>query len=149
MGLALGCLFVPLTTISMDPIPNESMGNATSLFNLVRNLGGSIGIAAVSTIQTRREQVDVHQLGAHVSRGNRLAVSMFDALRGYFLSKGSGPADATRQAHGALFAMVQHEASMMSYNTTFRILAFLFLAMIPFVFLLKRPRMKKGPVGAH
>jgi hypothetical protein len=45
--------------------------------------------------------------------------------------------------------MVQHEASMMSYNTTFRILAFLFLTMIPFVFLLKRPRMKKGPVSAH
>ncbi|MGH9572813.1 MAG: DHA2 family efflux MFS transporter permease subunit [Candidatus Acidiferrales bacterium] len=149
MGLALGCLFVPLTTISMDPIPNESMGNATSLFNLVRNLGGSIGIAAVSTIQTRREQVDVHQLGAHVSRGNRLASHMFDTLRGYFLSKGSGPTGATEQARGALFAMVQHEASMMSYNTTFRILAFLFLAMIPFVFLLKRPRMKKGPVSAH
>ena len=149
MGLALGMLFVPLTTISMDPIPNEAMGNATSLFNLVRNLGGSIGIAAVSTIQTRREQVNVNVLGAHVGAGNRLASSMFNSLRRYFLSQGSGPTEATRQARAAIFGMVQHEASMMSYNTTFRILAILFLIMVPFLFLLKRPRMKKGPVSAH
>lgn len=147
MGLALGMLFVPLTTVSMDPIPNESMGNATSLFNLVRNLGGSIGIAAVSTIQTRREQVDVNVLGAHVRHGSPLATSMLNALHGHFLSQGSGR--AAEQARMALFAMVEHEASMMSYNTTFRILAFLFLAMLPFVFLLKKPRMKKGPVAAH
>src|ERR1700676_3645100 len=53
MGLSLGLIFVPLTTISMAPIRKENMGNATSLFNLVRNLGGSIGISAVSTMQTR------------------------------------------------------------------------------------------------
>jgi DHA2 family multidrug resistance protein len=149
MGLALGMLFVPLTTVSMDPISNEHMGNATSLFNLVRNLGGSIGIAAVSTIQTRREQFDVNVLGAHVTHGSRLATSMMNTLRSYFLSHGSGPVVATNQARGALFAMVEHEASMMSYNTTFRILAYLFLAMIPFLFLMKRPSMKKGPVSAH
>ena len=149
MGLALGMLFVPLTTVTMDPIPVEHMGNATSLFNLVRNLGGSIGIAAVSTIQTRREQFDVNVLGAHVTHGSRLAGSLMNMLRGYFLSQGSGPVMATNQARGALLAMVEHEASMMSYNTTFRILAFLFLAMLPFLFLMKRPSMKKGPISAH
>ena len=46
-------LFVPLTTISMDPIPRERMGNATSLFNLMRNIGGSIGIAVTGTILAR------------------------------------------------------------------------------------------------
>jgi DHA2 family multidrug resistance protein len=43
-------LFVPLTTISMDPIPRERMGNATSLFSLMRNIGGSIGIAVTGTM---------------------------------------------------------------------------------------------------
>src|SRR5579883_1429930 len=56
MGLALGLLFVPLTTISMDPIPKEQMGNATSLFNLVRNIGGGFGISIVNSIQTRLQQ---------------------------------------------------------------------------------------------
>ena len=55
-GLGLSALFVPLTTISMDPIPRERMGNATSLFNLMRNLGGSIGIATTGTLLARKQQ---------------------------------------------------------------------------------------------
>ncbi len=56
-GLGLSMLFVPLTTISMDPIPRERMGNATSLFNLMRNIGGSIGIAVTGTMLARQQQV--------------------------------------------------------------------------------------------
>src|ERR1700674_5457008 len=55
-GLGVSMVFVPLTTISMDPIPRERMGNATSLFNLMRNLGGGIGIAATATMLARRSQ---------------------------------------------------------------------------------------------
>src|SRR5690242_20095162 len=66
-GAALAMLFVPLTTASMDPIPKEEMGNATSLFNLMRNLGGGFGIAAATTFLFRRQQFHTHQLGEHVS----------------------------------------------------------------------------------
>jgi len=149
MGIALGMLFVPLTTVSMDPIPNESMGNATSLFNLVRNLGGSIGISAVDTIQARRLQVDINVLGAHVAPTNPSARTMFNMLQQYFASQGSGPVMAMRQARDALFAMVEQQATMISYNTTFRILAILFLVMAPFILLMKRPTKKRGPVAAH
>jgi len=149
MGIALGMLFVPLTTVSMDPIPNESMGNATSLFNLVRNLGGSIGISAVDTIQARRLQVDINVLGAHVAPTNPSARTMFNMLQQYFASQGSGPVMAMRQARDALFAMVEQQATMISYNTTFRILAILFLLMAPFILLMKRPTKKRGPVAAH
>jgi len=149
MGIALGMLFVPLTTVSMDPIPNESMGNATSLFNLVRNLGGSIGIAAVDTIQARRLQVDINILGSHVSSTNPSARTMMNLLREYFASHGSGPVMAMRQARDAVFAMVEQQASMISYDTTFRILAILFLVMAPFILLMKRPAKRRGPVGAH
>ena len=67
-GLALSALFVPLTTISMDPIPRERMGNATSLFNLMRNLGGSIGIATTGTLLARKQQEYFNVFGAHVER---------------------------------------------------------------------------------
>ena len=50
----MSLLFVPLTTVSMDPIPRERMGNATSLFNLMRNIGGSIGIAVTGTMLARQ-----------------------------------------------------------------------------------------------
>ena len=149
MGLSLGMLFVPLTTITMDPISNEAMGNATSLFNLVRNLGGSIGIAAVSTIQTRREQTDINILGAHVNPHNPGAAAMMGALRHYFVAQGSDVVTAVRQAHAAMFGMVQQQASMIAYNTAFRILGIMFLGMIPFVLLMKRPKKKGGSVAAH
>jgi MFS transporter, DHA2 family, multidrug resistance protein len=149
MGLSLGMLFVPLTTITMDPIPNDGMGNATSLFNLVRNLGGSIGIAAVSTIQTRRAQMDVNVLGADVNYHNVHAMMMLNSLRQYFVGLGADPVTAMRRAQGAIFGMVEQQASMISYNSTFRILGFLFLGMLPFVLLMNRPRKRGAPPAAH
>ena len=149
MGLALGMLFVPLTTISMDPIPNESMGNATSLFNLVRNLGGSIGIAAVNTIQTRREQADINVLGANVRHSDPSLMHMLNGLRQSFISQGAGPVVATQRAYASIYGMVEQQASMLAYNTTFRILGIMFLGMIPFLLLMKRPAKKGGSVPAH
>ena len=66
-GSAMALLFVPLTTVTMDSIKPERMGNATSLFNLMRNLGGSIGIAATGTMLARRSQANTAILGSHVS----------------------------------------------------------------------------------
>ncbi len=148
MGLALGLIFVPLTTVSMDPIPKEGMGNATSLFNLVRNLGGSIGISTVNTIQVRQAQADMHLLGAHVNPYNPAAGVMLRGMQQVFITHGSDPTDALHQAQGAIFGMVQQQAAMMAYNTAFEILGATFLVMIPFIFLLQRPK-SKGPVMAH
>ena len=70
-GAALGFVFVPLTTITNGGIPNERMGNATSLFNLMRNIGASIGIAMVETVQFRNQQKHINTLGAHVYPAER------------------------------------------------------------------------------
>ena len=67
-GVGMSLLFVPLTTISMDAIPREKMGNATSLFNLMRNIGGSIGIAMTGTLLARHGQSTTTTLGANVTR---------------------------------------------------------------------------------
>ncbi len=69
-GLALGLLFVPLTTITMDSIPRENMGNATSIFNLMRNIGGSMGIAAATTLLARHRQEHSSNLASHVDAFN-------------------------------------------------------------------------------
>ncbi|HWF38376.1 MAG TPA: DHA2 family efflux MFS transporter permease subunit [Candidatus Acidoferrales bacterium] len=149
MGLALGMLFVPLTTITMDPIPNESMGNATSLFNLVRNVGGSIGIAAVTTIQTRRQQADIDILGSKVTAGNLSTRHLLNLFHGLFSSQGIGPKESMKMAYATLFQMVERQASIISYDTTFRLLGILFLGMIPFLILMKRPAKKSGPAAMH
>ena len=80
-GLGLSALFVPLTTISMDPIPRERMGNATSLFNLMRNLGGSIGIATTGSLLARKQQAYINVFGANVDAYSPAAQRAFESAR--------------------------------------------------------------------
>jgi DHA2 family multidrug resistance protein len=149
MGLSLGLIFVPLTTISMSPIKKENMGNATSLFNLVRNLGGSIGISAVSTMQTRFQQRNINQLGEHVNPFSIAARQTMHAMQGMFMATGSDIATAAHQARAAMFGMVERQASMIAYNSIFLILAALFALMLPFILLMRRPEAKGGPTAMH
>lgn len=149
MGLALGLIFVPLTTISMAPIRKENMGNATSLFNLVRNLGGSIGISAVSTMQTRFQQRNINELGSHVTPYSASARNMMHMMQGMFRSAGSDAVTAAHQARAAMFGMIEQQASMLAYNSIFLILAGLFVLMLPFILLMHRPQAKGGPMSMH
>ena len=147
-GLALALLFVPLTTVTMDPIRREEMGNATSLFNLMRNLGGSMGIAGATTLLARHEQVHINRLGANVNIYSPQAQAAINQLRGAFLGHGSDPATATNQAYGALFGQVQQQASMLSFIDVFHLLGVVFLLVIPALLIMKRPR-RAGPVAMH
>src|SRR5690242_1634823 len=88
-GVGMSLLFVPLTTVSMDPIPRERMGNATSLFNLMRNIGGSIGIAATGTMLARNSQSQLTLLGANVTPYSTTAQSMFERMRAGFIASGA------------------------------------------------------------
>ena len=90
-GLGLGLIFVPLTTISMGRVPRESMGNATSLFNLMRNLGGAVGIAVIAMLNTRYQQKYINILGSHVVQGDPATGRWVGSLRSVFLGSGSGP----------------------------------------------------------
>ncbi|HUI85491.1 MAG TPA: DHA2 family efflux MFS transporter permease subunit [Candidatus Binatia bacterium] len=148
-GAALGFVFVPLTTITNNPIPNERMGNATSIFNLMRNIGASIGIAMVETVQFRKQQTHINILGEHVSPGSVTAQQMFQGMKSHFMSQGSSAAMATQQAYESIWAMVQRQAAMLAYNDTFLFLALIFVAMIPLLFLLRKPRAKAGAVMMH
>ena len=101
-GFGLSMVFVPLTTISMNPVPREAMGNATSLFNLMRNLGGSVGIAVVAMMNTRFQQKYTAILGEHVrQRKRRSRNRWFGSLRSMFLSTGSGPGLADQRAYAS------------------------------------------------
>jgi MFS transporter, DHA2 family, multidrug resistance protein len=148
-GLALSLMFVPLTTITMDPIPLEGMGNATSIFNLMRNVGGSMGIASVTTFVARRSQMHINILGAHVTPVSPLAQPMIDRLRQAFILAGSDPVTATRQAYAAVFGMVQAQSAMLSFVEAFAVLGVIFLFVAPLIFLLRRPRGGHGPVAGH
>ncbi|HEY7406170.1 MAG TPA: DHA2 family efflux MFS transporter permease subunit [Candidatus Angelobacter sp.] len=147
-GTSMGLLFVPLTTITNGPIPKEQMGNATSLFNLMRNIGASIGIASVTTISARHAQSHMNDLSAHVNIYNPAAQSAMQAMKQAFMARGMDAVTAMQQAMASLFAMVERQASMMAYADTFFLLAVMFLVGLPLIFLMKKPPKGGGPAGA-
>jgi DHA2 family multidrug resistance protein len=147
-GFGLSALFVPLTTISMDPIPRERMGNATSLFNLMRNLGGSIGIAVTGTMLARKTQVYTNILGSHVDQYSPDARNMMETMRQGFINAGSDAVTATDRAYHAVFGLVVRQATMVSFVELFRLLGVIFLLLLPLVLLMRRPR-GRAAAGAH
>ncbi|HEY7791908.1 MAG TPA: DHA2 family efflux MFS transporter permease subunit [Vicinamibacterales bacterium] len=148
-GVGMAFVFVPLTTITMDPIPKERMGNATSLFNVMRNIGGSIGIATASTLLARREQVHTNIMTAHVTQYGPASSSMLDRLQAGFVAAGSDPVTAMHRAQAALFGMVQRQAAMMSFIEIFWWFGLFFFAVLPLIFLMRRPQTKAGSMAAH
>jgi DHA2 family multidrug resistance protein len=148
-GVGMSMLFVPLTTVTMDPIPRERMGNATSLFNLMRNIGGSIGIAATGTMLARRQQTTLTLLGSNVTPYSSTSQTMFERMRQGFIAAGADVVTATERAYAALFGMVQRQATMVSFVSIFQLLGILFLLLIPLILLMKRPRQGGAPVAAH
>src|SRR6185295_4891781 len=101
-GASLGLVFVPLTTVTNDPIPRERMGSATSIFNLMRNIGASMGISAVTTMQFRQTQAHINVLGEHVSSTSSTAQRTIAGLEQVFIARGADPVTAAHQAHGAV-----------------------------------------------
>ena len=148
-GISLALLFVPLTTITMGPIPKEQMGNATSMFNLMRNLGGSVGIASTTTLIARHQQMHLNDLTQRVSVYNPQAQQMLNNLKGMFQSRGSGPVRATGQSYQALWGMIQQQAAILAYIDVFIILAAVFLAILPLLLIMKKPPKSAGPVAMH
>ncbi len=148
-GVAMGFLFVPLTTVTHDPIPKEQMGNATSIFNLLRNIGGSIGISYVVTMTARQTQRNTNVLGAHINPLNPSAQQMIESARNMFMSKGADFYTASNQAYAAVFGMIQQQATMLSFVKAFRFLGIMFLLVIPLILIMKKPRHQGGSVAMH
>jgi len=135
-GLASGITFVPLAAITMATLPREEIGNATGVFNLMRNIGGSAGIALITTFIARGAQR--HQallLGR---------LTPFDPAYQQWLSGGEaalaarGAVQPTEQALGVLYGTLLQQSSFAAFIDNFRLLGFLCLACIPAVFVMRR-----------
>jgi DHA2 family multidrug resistance protein len=148
-GMSLGLIFVPLTTISMDPIPKETMGNATSLFNLMRNIGGSVGIALSTTMLSRRAQANIASLGSHVTIYDAKSMAMLEGLRSSLVAHGMDVATATKQAQAMVLGLVARQATMLAFVGVFRLLAIIFILMLPLLLLMRPPRHRRAGAALH
>jgi len=139
-GFGGGFVFVPLTTLAMGRLRKQEMGNAAGIYNLVRNIGGSVGIAGLTANLVRGAQIHQSYMSANLTASNPAASNAVQGLASRFQAGGADAVLAHRQALGAVYGSLQQQAAVLAYADNFRLLGYLALACIPLAFLLKRPR---------
>lgn len=143
-GFANGFLFVPLTTITMKTLPNELMGAGTGLYNLLRNLGGSLGISMVTTLLTRGAQAHQNMLVGNLIGSNPVYRNRLQALGGFFAMH-AGQANGSHMARGLMYNNMVQQSTLASYIDVFRLLAYLSLLCIPFLLFFRNVEVRKRP----
>ncbi|MGP8245948.1 MAG: DHA2 family efflux MFS transporter permease subunit [Bryobacteraceae bacterium] len=147
-GVGMAFVFVPLTTLTMDPIPTAETGYATSLYSVMRNIGSSVGISFVTTFVARRSQFHQAILAAHITPYSQQVRQFLAQADGVFFRGGSDQT-AGRQGLALLYRTVQQQAALLSFVEAFRVMGFLFLAIVPLVLLMRRARQARPAAGAH
>ena len=148
-GVAISFIFVPLTTITMSQLSQQQIGNASGLYNLTRNLGGSIGIAYVTTMLARGAQIHQSLMVSHLTPYDRPFVRQLAAARQALLPH-TDPVTATTQAYAAVYGILDQQSHLWAFVDNFYLFGLLALAGLPMLLLLqkvKRPAAK--PPAAH
>lgn len=138
LGVGLAMIFVPLTTVTLARIPKEEMGNATGIFNLLRNIGGSVGIALAATALSRLAQFYHLVLAERITPTSPLLQLRIAEITNELVSRGVDPVTARTQAEAAIYGIMNRQAGVLAYNQIFWLVGIMFLAVIPLLFLLKR-----------
>ena len=136
-GIAISFIFVPLTTATMSQLHQQQLGNATGLYNLMRNLGGSIGIAFVTTMLARGAQAHQALMVGHLAPDNP-AFRQQLAAANKLLVHHADPVTASRQAYNAVYSLLDQQAHLWAFVDNFFIFGAMALVAMPLIFLFKR-----------
>jgi DHA2 family multidrug resistance protein len=139
-GLGVGLIFVPLNAVGLATIPRASMGNATALLNVVRNLGGGMGVAVVSTLLSRRAQEHQATLISHVNPFDPETVARLSAWADHFGRRGADSFTAERRAMASVYLEVTRQAQVLAFADDFWMLFVLFCGTLFLLPLLSRVR---------
>ncbi|MFA7235274.1 MAG: DHA2 family efflux MFS transporter permease subunit [Phycisphaeraceae bacterium] len=142
-GFATGLIFVPMTTIAMGTLRNEEIGNATSLYNLLRNIGAGIGIAMMTTFLARGAQTHQAAMVSHMTVYDPAYQQQLQTIHSA-LTPISGSYAAGLQAQSVMGAQLLRQATLWSYVDNFRAMAFISLACILGIFFLRSSRANKN-----
>ena len=155
-GFGLSFVFVPISTAAYGTLRNEQIGNASGLFNLMRNVGGSIGISIATTMLTRRSALHQTEIlntapggvagqgGVAVGPASSAYQGAQAALSGYF-----GHANVAAAANGTLYQQLTRQAMAWAFVDVFRWLSLLCFFCVVVVWFFKKVKPGKGPAGAH
>jgi MFS transporter, DHA2 family, multidrug resistance protein len=146
-SLGLAFLFVPISTVAFARIPKERTNYATGLFNLARNIGGSSGIATITTLLSRRAQYHQNVLVSHMTPYDPAYQNALANTAAALHAGGVSTPDAAVKAQGMLYGTLLKQSSMLAFSDAFWIMGMLFLAIIPLMFFLKKTSPAQGPIA--
>jgi MFS transporter, DHA2 family, multidrug resistance protein len=147
VGQALA--FAPLSAVATAGIEAQNAGSASALFNMMRNLGGAVGIAILQTFLTKREQYHSNVLSQSISTLEQATRDRIDQLTQYFINHGvADHAEAVHRAVIAIGRIVQKQAFILAFSDTFYLLGIALIVALAAALLLKKPNQLAGG-GAH
>ncbi len=147
-GFALSFVFVPITTQSYGTLRNEQIGNASGIFNLIRNIGGSIGISVAQTLLTRRSDIHQSEMTNYVSRTQIWLRQETNSLN-RLLGQARNPTNAMHSSQGILYRELGQQALLWAFVDVFRWIALLCFSCIALVWLFRKVSHGKAPAGVH
>jgi DHA2 family multidrug resistance protein len=153
-GFAAGFIYVPMSTLTLATIRRDKLVNATACYSMMRNVGGSIGIAVVTTLLAQRSQVHQSTLVSHITSFDDETRARLAQYTSYFMSQGSDWFTAQRRAVAMIYRHTVTQAQLLAYVDDFWLLAMMFVAVPFFLPLMRRIRLEKptggaGPEKAH
>jgi MFS transporter, DHA2 family, multidrug resistance protein len=148
VGVGLPLMFLPITTASYDGIPESKTDQASSLINLARNFGGSIGVSISQTVLARREQFHQSRLSEQVGTWNPEYHQTITNAQSYFAGQPSTGGSAAQTGIAWIGQTVQQQASFLSYIDVFVVLGFIAAVLVPLALTLRSVKAGKQPVAA-
>jgi DHA2 family multidrug resistance protein len=138
LGMGMGFLFIPLTTLTMSGIRKEEMANATAIFNLLRNLGGSLGIAFVTTLLARKAQFHQLHLAGHLTPFDRNLQLAIPQVSQTLQERGFMSTLPSQGSLDVIYRQLIQQATMLSFNDVFTLLTVMMILILPLVLLIKK-----------
>lgn len=142
-GVGMGLLFIPTTTLSLSTLKGQQIGQGAAFTGMMRQLGGSFGIALITTFMATQNIVHRSALVTHMAVDNPLTQQRQTGLEHNYIVHGAAPDAALATANKTLDYMVDKQAAVLSYMDVFLYLSILFLIFIPFVLMVKEKKHKK------
>ena len=142
-GIGLGLLFVPITTLSLSSLKGKNIGEGAAFTGMMRQLGGSFGIAIITTYIARFSQQHRVDLIANIDATKANVQNRINMLQQGFMSKGFSPNEALDKANKIIDLSVTKQSTVMSYMDVFLYLGILFLLCIPIIILVKKEKTKQ------
>jgi DHA2 family multidrug resistance protein len=137
-GIGISFFFVPLSTLTLSSIPKPQMGNGSAIFNLLRNLGGSFGVAFITTALSRRSQFHQSHLTEGFSIYDFKLQQAFPSLQTFLLGRGLEGTTAKQGALEILYGLLQKQAAMLGFADVFYLLFLFFLCLVPLIWVIRR-----------